>query len=622
MPARPTITRLPPQTVNRIAAGEVVERPASVIKELVENAIDAGAAQVDIRYEDGGRTLIVVTDDGHGMGADDIPVALERHATSKLRPNSEGVWDLLNIGSLGFRGEALPSIASVSRLTLTSQVADAKEAAEVRVDGGQSSGVRPAPRLGLPGTRIEVRDLFYATPARLKFLKSERSESLAISDTVKRLAMANPGVGFTAGTQARTGIKLPGRNGGDEGRLGRLADVLGAAFGENAVKVDQTRDEIRLSGFAGLPTYSRGNSQHQYLFVNGRPVKDRLLLGAIRGAYQDYLARDRHPVVALYLDVPPELVDVNVHPAKTEVRFRAPGVVRGLIVSALRHALAEAGHRASTTVSDYALGRIQAGQGVTNSRWAYQRDYRPPNDGFGRAAPPPDLQRMLDGAPEDFRSAKVEGFVEERGEAFDAPAQATPPPADLPLGLARAQLHETYVVAQTQDGIVIVDQHAAHERLVYERMKDAMAGRGVERQALLIPDIVELGETDATRILARREELAEMGLIIEPFGVGAVLVRETPALLGKMDAPGLLRDLADDLSEYDEALSLKERFEHVCGTMACHGSVRAGRRLTGDEMNALLRQMEATPHSGQCNHGRPTYVELKLADIERLFGRR
>ena len=610
--ARPTIQRLPPQTVNRIAAGEVVERPASVIKELVENAIDAGAGRVDIRFEDGGRTLIVVTDDGHGMGAEDIPVALERHATSKLRPGADGTIDLLNIASLGFRGEALPSIASVSRLTLTSQVADATEAAEVRVDGGASAGVRPAPRLGLPGTRIEVRDLFYATPARLKFLKSERSESLAISDTVKRLAMANPAVGFTSGSQARTSIKLPRQAGGDDGRLARLSDVLGAAFGDNAVKVDQTRDGIRLSGFAGLPTYSRGNSQHQYLFVNGRPVKDRLLLGAVRGAYQDYLARDRHPVLALYLDVPPQLVDVNVHPAKTEVRFRNPGVVRGLIVTALRHALAEAGHRASTTVSDYALGRIQSGQPA----YAYQRDYRPRES----AAPPPDLQHMLDGAPAEFRSA----LVEEAGQRFDAPPPDAPaaPPPDLPLGLARAQLHETYVVAQTPDGIVIVDQHAAHERLVYERMKRAMAETGVERQSLLIPDIVELGETDAARVLARSDELADMGLVLEPFGVGAVLVRETPALLGKVDAQGLLRDLADDLSEYDEALSLKERFEHVCGTMACHGSVRSGRRLNADEMNALLREMEATPHSGQCNHGRPTYVELKLADIERLFGRR
>lgn len=615
---RPTIQKLPAQTVNRIAAGEVVERPASVIKELVENAIDAGAGQIDIRYEDGGRTLIIVSDDGHGMSAEDIPVALERHATSKLRASESGEWDLLNIASLGFRGEALPSIASVSRITLTSQVADANEAAEVKVDGGIATSVRPAPRLGLPGTRIEVRDLFYATPARLKFLKTERSESLAISDIVKRLAMANPSVGFTSGSQARTSLKLPRQAPDDAGRLARLAAVLGKDFGANAVPVDQTRDGIRLSGFAGLPTYSRGNTQHQFLFVNGRPVRDRLLLGAIRGAYQDFLARDRHPVAALYLDVPPEQVDVNVHPAKTEVRFRAPGVVRGLIVSALRHALAEAGHRASTTVSDYALGRIQAGQGA----YAYQRDYTPQPYG----APPRDMQHLLDG-----QSARVE--VHDDAQPYDTHAfdpitgEITtpvnqPPRHDYPLGLARAQLHETYVVAQTADGIVIVDQHAAHERLVYERMKDAMRGEGVVRQTMLIPDIVELGETDAARVLARADEFADMGLVLEPFGVGAVLVRETPALLGKINAQGLLRDLADDLSEYEEALSLKERFEHVCGTMACHGSVRAGRRLNSEEMNALLRQMEATPHSGQCNHGRPTYVELKLADIERLFGRR
>lgn len=619
MSARPAITRLPPQTVNRIAAGEVVERPASVIKELVENAIDAGARQIDIRYEDGGRSAIIVTDDGHGMSADDIPVALERHATSKLKPSDDGVWDLLNIGSLGFRGEALPSIASVSRLNLTSQTADAPEAAEITVEGGQSRGVRPAPRLGLPGTRIEVRDLFYATPARLKFLKSERSETLAISDIIKRLAMANPTVGFTSGTPVRTALKLAKETDGDKGRLSRLANVLGNGFGENAVKVDQMREDIRLSGFAGLPTFSRGNSQHQFLFVNGRPVRDRVLLGAVRGAYQDYLARDRHPVVALYLDVPPEQVDVNVHPAKTEVRFRAPGQVRGLIVTALRNALMEAGHRASTTVSDYALGRFQPEQHSA----AYQGQYAP-----AAFTPRPDMTSSLLGG----YSARVEtheplttyetppafdpetGEITEREEATDR--------MGLPLGLARAQLHETYVVAQTEDGIVIVDQHAAHERLVYERMKVAMAGKGVERQALLIPDIVDLGETDASRVLSRADELAEMGLIIEPFGVGAVAVRETPALLGRMDVQGLLRDLADDLSEYDEALSLKERFEHVCGTMACHGSVRAGRRLTGEEMNALLRQMEATPHSGQCNHGRPTYVELKLADIERLFGRR
>lgn len=608
--SRPSIQKLPAQTVNRIAAGEVVERPASVIKELVENAIDAGAGQIDIRYEDGGRTLIVVSDDGHGMSAADIPVALERHATSKLKPSDEGEWDLLNIASLGFRGEALPSIASVSRLSLVSQTADASEASEVKVDGGVPSSVRPAPRRGLPGTRIEVRDLFYATPARLKFLKTERSESMAISDIVKRLAMANPSVGFTSGSQSRTSLKLLPQKSDDDGRLARLTSVLGEDFGRNAVPVDQTRDEIRLSGFAGLPTFSRGNTQHQFLFVNGRPVRDRLLLGAIRGAYQDFLARDRHPVAALYLDVPPEQVDVNVHPAKTEVRFRAPGVVRGLIVSALRHALAEAGHRASTTVSDYALGRIQAGQ----TDYRFQRDYT--SQPF--AAPPPDMQSLIDG-----QSAKVEAF--ENTQPFSNPMAAVHAPTqaeDYPLGLARAQLHETYVVAQTADGIVIVDQHAAHERLVYERMKRAMSGEGVTRQALLIPDIIELGETDSARVLSRQEELAEMGLVVEPFGAGAVLVRETPALLGKVDTQGLLRDLADDLSEYDEALSLKERFEHVCGTMACHGSVRAGRRLNADEMNALLREMEATPHSGQCNHGRPTYVELKLADIERLFGRR
>ncbi len=615
---RPTINRLPEQTVNRIAAGEVVERPASVIKELVENAIDAGARQIDIRYEDGGRSLIVVSDDGHGMSPDDMPIALERHATSKLPATVTGPVDLLNINSLGFRGEALPSIASVSRLSMISQTTDSREAAEIRVDGGSSSGVRPAPRLGGhglgSGTRIEVRDLFYATPARLKFLKSERSETMAISDIVKRIAMANPTVGFTSGTAARTSLKLAAKSEDDDGRLERLAAVLGEAFGFNAVPVDQTRDEIRLSGFAGLPTYSRGNAQHQFLFVNGRPVKDRLLLGAVRGAYQDFLARDRHPVLALYLDVPPELVDVNVHPAKTEVRFRAPGVVRGLIVSALRHALAEAGHRASTTVSDYALGRIQ----TQNHAHRYQQSYAPTQ----RGAPPPGMQPLIDG-----QSARVEAH--EAPMTFGGPVpspmdQVVPqaPSQDYPLGLARAQLHETYVVAQTADGIVIVDQHAAHERLVYERMKRAMEGRGVERQAMLIPDIVELGEMDAARVLARADELSEMGLIIEPFGVGAVLVRETPALLGKLDAQGLLRDLADDLSEYDEALSLKERFEHVCGTMACHGSVRAGRILTGPEMNALLREMEATPHSGQCNHGRPTYVELKLADIERLFGRR
>ncbi len=622
MPSPPfTIRRLPPETVNRIAAGEVVERPASVIKELAENAIDAGAQQIDIRFEDGGRTLISVTDDGCGMSEAELPIAIERHATSKLSPDAEGEWDLLNIGTMGFRGEALPSIGSVSRLTLLSQTLGADTAWELSVEGGAVGKARPAPRLGLSGTRVDVRDLFYATPARLKFLKSERSESLAISDVVKRLAMANPAVGITLSSAVRTSLKVARQSDDEDGRLARLASILGRDFGENALAIEAEREGIRLTGFAGLPTFSRGNAQHQYLFVNGRPVKDKLLHGAVRGAYQDFLARDRHPVVALYVDLPRTHVDVNVHPAKTEVRFRDPGLVRGLIVSALRHGLAAAGHRASTTVSDYALGRIQGG----NDGLPLQGNYQPRPGGY--TAPyrnDPALQPLVDGF-----SAKVE----EQGEPYHfahpseggAPAAYADAPQNYesyPLGAARAQLHETYVVAQTRDGIVIVDQHAAHERLVYERMKAAMSGKGVERQALLIPDIVDLDEAEAARILARADELAEMGLVIEPFGSGAVAVRETPALLGEMDARGLIRDLADDLAEYDEALSLKEKVEHVCGTMACHGSVRAGRRLNGQEMNALLRQMEDTPHSGQCNHGRPTYVELKLADIERLFGRR
>jgi len=627
-----SIRRLPSETVNRIAAGEVVERPASVIKELVENAIDAGATQVDIRYEDGGRALISITDDGKGMSREELPIAIERHATSKLLPNDVGEWDLLNIGTMGFRGEALPSIGSVSRLTITSQTESDDSAWEISVEGGTESKPRPAPRVGMHGTRVEVRDLFYATPARLKFLKSERSEALAISDIVKRLAMANPSVGMTLGNAKRTTLKVARQSNDQEGRLARLASILGADFGQNAIEIDKERDGIVLTGFAGLPTYSRGNSQHQYLFVNGRPVKDKLLHGAVRGAYQDFLARDRHPVVALYVDLPSDHVDVNVHPAKTEVRFRNPGLVRGLIVSALRHSLAAAGHRASSTVSDYALGKIQTEQ----PQYAFQQNYNRPYAGGGGAPTPYRndlaLQPLVDGmTTNDYGfSAKVE----EVGEGYNYnPAHPSggwdPQAGEIaqdytanPLGAARAQLHETYVIAQTRDGIVIVDQHAAHERLVYERMKMAMADKGVERQALLIPDIVDLGETDAARVLARAEELAEMGLIIEAFGTGAVAVRETPALLGEMNIQSLLRDLADDISEYDEALSLKEKFEHVCGTMACHGSVRAGRRLNGAEMNALLRQMEDTPHSGQCNHGRPTYVELKLADIERLFGRR
>ncbi len=605
----PMIRRLPQHTINRIAAGEVVERPASVIKELVENALDAGATQIDVRFEAGGRRSLTVSDDGKGMTRDELLLSVERHATSKLSPDADGKWDLLNIASMGFRGEALPSIGSVSRLTITTQVLGSDAAWELSVEGGELSGPKPAPRFGLSGTRAQVRDLFYATPARLKFLKTERSESMAISDTLKRLAMARADVGFSLHNGVRATLSLPTETDNDEGRLKRLADILGHDFRDNALAIEAERDGIKLTGFAGLPTFSRGSSTHQYLFINDRPVRDKLLYGAVRGAYQDFLARGRHPVVALYVDIDTQYVDVNVHPAKTEVRFRDPAIVRGLIVGALRHALAGAGHRASTTTSAYALGKAQVGGGAYRSN-AFGSYQTPPT-------PSAETQPLIDGF-----SAKVEEAPEYYTSAQQGDIPAPQDFSDRPLGAARAQLHETYIVAQTADGMVIVDQHAAHERLVYERMKTAMADKGVERQALLIPDIVDLGEVDAERVLARADELAKMGLVIEPFGVGAVCVRETPALLGEMDVQGLLRDLADDLRDTDETLSLNERFEHVCGTMACHGSVRAGRRLNAQEMNALLRQMETTPHSGQCNHGRPTYVELKLADIERLFGRR
>ncbi len=603
-----TIRLLPEATVNRIAAGEVVERPSSVVKELVENAIDSGASRIDVAVADGGRSLISVTDDGRGMGPEDLSLAIERHATSKLPDD-----DLLHVAYLGFRGEALPSIGSVSRLSITSRTQDADEAWSIQVDGGDKSG--PAPASHPPGTRVQVRDLFYATPARLKFLKTTRTEFGQILDTVRRQAMMHPEIAFTVKDGDRTALRLDAAQGDlFEARLQRLGAIIGRDFTENAVPVTAEREGARLTGYAGLPTFNRGSAQAQYLFVNGRPVRDKLFLGAIRGAYADFLARDRHPVVVLFLDVPAETVDVNVHPAKAEVRFRDAGMVRGLIVGALRHALSEAGHRASTTVSSAALGSLRPETGMT------------PSFPFAPSSP-----RMPAGLAESAAAyhAPVEtytGRVPSAGMAPSAPpAVADPAPeqlADYPLGVARAQLHATYVVAQTEDGIVIVDQHAAHERLVYERMKEALASDGIKRQILLLPEVVDLEESAVARLTARGEELKALGLVLEGFGPGAVVVREVPAMLGETDAAGLVRDLADDLAELDETLSLTDRLEHVCGTMACHGSVRAGRRLNGEEMNALLRQMEATPHSGQCNHGRPTYVELKLADIERLFGRR
>lgn len=635
------IRRLPPETVNRIAAGEVVERPASAIKELVENALDAGASRVEIQADGGGLTRILIADDGKGIPKDELPLAVERHATSKLEPDDAGDVDLLRISTLGFRGEALPSIGSVARLTITTRARDEADAWAVTVDGGDQRPVAPAGFPGPHGARVEVRDLFYATPARLKFMKSERSEAMAISEEIKRQAMAHEAVAFTLSLDGKVTLRLPAEHPGFEGRLKRLGALLGRDFEANALLIDQERDGVRLSGYAGLPTYSRGNAAHQFLFVNGRPVRDRLLQGALRGAYADFLARDRHPAAALFLDIDPLYVDVNVHPAKAEVRFRDPALVRGLIVGALRHALHAAGHRASTTVAADALSGFRPHTGE-----ALYSPTSPSAQSFGQAAPgwsgwqgwsqPAAAAQNLPGLNE--RSARVEhtwsgeaaapsfrtlGEIQAEHAGQIAPGAQTPPDLiDYPLGAARAQLHGTYIVAQTRDGLVVVDQHAAHERLVYERMKTQMATGAVTRQALLTPEVVELDSAEAERVAGKADELAEMGLIVEAFGVGAVLVRETPALLGDTDVQGLIRDIADDLSEHGAALSLKERMAEVCGTMACHGSVRAGRVLSAPEMNALLRQMEATPHSGQCNHGRPTYVELKLNDLEKLFGRR
>ncbi|WP_029907961.1 DNA mismatch repair endonuclease MutL [Caulobacter sp. UNC358MFTsu5.1] len=653
------IRRLPPETVNRIAAGEVVERPASAIKELVDNAIDAGATRIEVEAHGGGLTRILVADDGCGLSAEELPVAIERHATSKLAPDEDGLWDLLRIHTMGFRGEALPSIGSVARLSISSRAKGQRDAFSILVEGGSVGDVAPAAFAGDHGARIEVRDLFYATPARLKFMKSERAEALAITEELKRQAMAHEAVGFSLDIDGRRILRLPPEHPGPQGRLARLSAVLGRDFHDNALEIDQTRDGVRLSGFIGLPTYNRGNAAHQYLFVNGRPVRDRLLQGALRAAYADFLARDRHPTAALYVTLDTAEVDVNVHPAKAEVRFRDPALVRGLIVGGLRHALAAAGHRASTTTAASALDAIRAQSLVPPGGGGYS-GYQPApspagfsawqSGGWTRPAPQvlpglSDVSARYEAAPEEVYATRAEAFggggggvAEAVREAayggYDAPPSVAYPgqpdhgpapafdPVDFPLGAARAQVHETYIVAQTRDGVVIVDQHAAHERLVYERMKGEMAAGGVARQTLLLPEVVELDPAEAERVVARAEELAALGLVLESFGPGAVLVRETPALLGKTDAAGLVRDIADDLAENGQALALKERLEEVCSTMACHGSVRAGRRLNAVEMNALLREMEATPHSGQCNHGRPTYVELKLADIERLFGRR
>jgi DNA mismatch repair protein MutL len=595
------VRQLTEAVVNRIAAGEVVERPASVVKELTENALDAGSRRIEVMTDGGGRRLIRVTDDGAGMTRADLSLAVERHATSKLPED-----DLLAISTLGFRGEALPSIGAVARLVITTRHASEPNAWAIEVDAGAKSEVKPA-ALG-EGTRVEVRDLFYATPARLKFLKTDRTEAEAIRDVVRRLAMSRPDVAFTLAGEERAPVTWGAALPGAAGQLARLGDVLGSEFRQNAVAVRGGREGLIVEGYAALPTYTKGNGLSQYLFVNGRPVRDKLMLGAVRAAYADYLPRERHPVVALFVTIAPREVDVNVHPAKSEVRFRDAGLVRSSIVRALQEALSRDSQRAATTGGSATVAAFRSN--VSRPGWNW------------RASP---ARPLTQGA------TALAGFAEAAQAAFDVggpaadarvAAEAPPDLLDRPLGAARAQLHDTYVVAQTRDGIVIVDQHAAHERIVYERMKAALDRAGVARQILLIPEIVELDEADVERLSARAGELARFGLIVEPFGPGAMSVTETPSMLGDLDAQALVRDLAEHMAEWDEALPLERRLMHVAATMACHGSVRAGRRLKPDEMNALLREMEATPNSGQCNHGRPTYVELKLSDIERLFGRK
>lgn len=608
--SRPVIRQLDDASANRIAAGEVVERPASAVKELVENALDAGASRIDVAYADGGKTLIRITDDGCGMTAEDLPLALSRHATSKIDGS-----DLLNIHTFGFRGEALPSLGAVGRLTITSR-AEGHEAAQITVAGGQFGSVKPAALNR--GTVVELRDLFYATPARLKFLRTDRAEAQAIADVMKRLAMAEPYVSFTlrdvSGGAERELFRADAEQGELFGALaGRLAKVLGRAFQDNALALDAEREGIRLTGYAALPTYSRGAAVEQFLFVNGRPVRDKMLLGALRAAYMDVLSRDRHPAAALFLTCDPERVDVNVHPAKAEVRFREAGVPRGLIVTGIRHALAQAGHRASSTVATATLGAMQP-EPLSGPPRLYQMDR--PSLGALRSS----YAAQMPLAPTAFSFDEAPAPFSPSARAEPAPVE-TPDLAHNPLGAARAQVHENYIIAQTTRGMVIVDQHAAHERLVYERLKRQMAENGVAAQALLIPEIVDLSPADAARLLDVADELARLGLSIEPFGGSAIAVRETPAILGEIDATALLRDVLDELADLGDSQLVQAKIEAVLSRMACHGSIRSGRQMRVEEMNALLREMEATPLSGQCNHGRPTYVELKLSDIERLFGR-
>ena len=605
------IRYLPETLINQIAAGEVVERPAAVVKELVENALDAGASAIDVDITEGGKAKIVINDNGCGMSDNEVEAALDRHATSKLPDD-----DLLHIKHLGFRGEALASIAAVAKINIKTHDASSGESWEIFCEGGEKAKVKPCAHP--KGTRIEVADLFYATPARLKFQKSERAEYSAIKDALSRLAMAYPNVAFSLTHNGSRKLNLSAVLDAQS----RLSAVLGKDFGENSMVLEAERESIKLSGYAGLPTYHRGTTRYQYLFVNGRVVKDRLLHGCVRAAYADVLHRDRHPVVALFLELPSDEVDVNVHPAKAEVRFRNPQLVRGLIIGALKHAIMEGGYKTAGTVGEQTL------QALHQSGLSEYAPSLPLHRGRSRAVPYASYatSRHVHTNQALYEPTQIAYDIDPTARVEEVPAydpQHEEALQNHPLGAARAQLHENYIIAQTPDGLVIVDQHAAHERLVYERFKSQMEKTGIEKQGLLTPDIIEMEENDAEQLLEHAEAFAKLGLDIEPFGVGTIAIQSVPALLaGRLNTKELLYNLLDDLKEYDKATLLEEKINHILSTMACHGSVRSGRRLNAEEMNALLRQMEETPLSGQCNHGRPTYIRLSLKEIERLFSRR
>lgn len=603
------IRLLPQNLINQIAAGEVVERPASTVKELVENALDAGARNIHILIQDGGRALICVRDDGEGIAQADLPLAIERHATSKLRDE-----DLFNITTMGFRGEALPSIGAVSRLSITSRHCAADAAWQLNVVAGEVSPLRPAAHP--QGTTIEVADLFFATPARLKFLKSTSAETAAIVEAIQRLAMAYPYIGFSLRDERRTLFDYKPSAPDDHGcRLRRLGEIMGQEFPQNALPVESGQEPYLLTGHVALATLNRASTAYQFLCVNGRPVKDKVFASAVRVAYQDFLARDRYPMVALFLEMPPLYVDMNVHPAKSEVRFRDSTQVRGLIIGAIKKALNAAGHRASTTVSQQALGAMMPAS--RSSAW------QPTLQPFAPRAAPPASSPSTASIPGGMLSEDMQVSQRTLSPTYADFVHAAAPSQEImcPLGVAKAQVHETYIIAQSQKGLVIVDQHAAHERIVYERMKQRMATQNLARQTLLVPEVISLSEAQVEALMPHFEMLQTCGLAIEVFGVSDILVRETPAILGEINVKQLILDLVDELAELDNAVALQERIAHVCATIACHGSIRAGRRLSLEEMNALLRQMEETPHSGQCNHGRPTYVELSKSDLEKLFGR-